>query len=80
MATKVKLKAEKDKIEKLQTYDSSLLIGIKYSINDESQNLSIFQPILNTFTMPAGLTDTIIGWKSQGLSNEKIKSPITASQ
>lgn len=71
MATKTKLKGEKDEIEKLQTHDSSLLIGKSYSINDESQNISTFQPILNTFTMPASFTDTIIQWGSQGLSNDK---------
>ena len=29
--------------------------------------------------MPARLTDTIVEWKSKGLSNEKIKPPITAN-
>ena len=30
--------------------------------------------------MPASFTDTIIQWGSQGLSNEKIKPPITPNQ
>ena len=29
--------------------------------------------------MPSGLTDTIIKWESKGLSNKKIRSPITAN-
>ena len=58
LATKVELKAEQDKIEKLQTNDSSLFIGQSYFVNDESQNFLIFQPIFKIFTMPAGLTDS----------------------
>ena len=67
---------EKDKIVKLKTHDSSLFTGQSYSINDGSQNLSIFLPIFNTLTMPAILADTIVEWKSRGLSNEKIRPPI----
>ena len=29
--------------------------------------------------MPAGCTDAIVEWESKGLSNEKIKSHITAN-
>ena len=39
----------------------------------------MFQPILNTFTIPAGLTDTVVEWESKDLSNKKIKSPTTAN-
>ena len=53
--------------------------GQIYFINDGSQNFLIVQPIYNTFTTPAGLKDTIVEWKSKGLSNEKIKTPITAN-
>ena len=31
------------------------------------------------FTMPAGITDTIIAWESKILSNEKANTSITAS-
>ena len=51
-ATKAELKAQQDKIEKLQTYDSCLFIGQSYFINDRLQNFLIFQPIFKTFTMP----------------------------
>ena len=77
LATKTELKAEQDKLEKLQTYDSILFIGQSYFINDGSQNASIFQPIYNTFTMPAGFTDIIVEWESKGLWNEKNNLPIT---
>ena len=45
LATKAELKSEEDKIEKLQTYDSSLLICQSYFGNDGSQNFLICQPI-----------------------------------
>ena len=44
--TKGELRAEKDKIVKLQT---SLFIGQSYFTNDESQNFLIFQPIFSNF-------------------------------
>ena len=45
LATKAELKAEQDKIVKLQTYDSSLFIGQSYFSNDGAQLYLIFQPI-----------------------------------
>ena len=42
------LKAEQDKIVKLQTYDLSLFIGRSYFINDEAQLYLIFQPLYYT--------------------------------
>ena len=60
---------------KLQTNVSSLFIGQKCFIDDESQNFSIFQPILNTFTMTSGLKKTTVAWQSRVLSNEKITPP-----
>ena len=60
LATKADLKAEQDKIVKLQTYDSSLYIGQSYFFNDGSQNFLLLQPILNTFTMHTVLAETIV--------------------
>ena len=60
LAAKAELKAEQDKIEKLQIYHSSLFTGQSYFINDESQNLLIFQSIFNTFTVPSGFTELIV--------------------
>ena len=46
LATKAQLKTDKDKIEKLQTYESSLFIGQSYFINDGSLNSLIFKFLL----------------------------------
>ena len=35
--------------------------------------------ILNTFTRSAGLTETIVAWKSRELPNENIRSPTALS-
>ena len=48
LATKAELKAERHKIIKLQTYDSSLFIGQSYFVNDGAQLFLILQPIYYT--------------------------------
>ena len=53
--TKVVLNTEQYRIEKLQTYDSSLSIGQTYIMNYRSQNGLIFQPICKTFKRAAVL-------------------------
>ena len=50
LAIKAELKAEQDKIEKLQTYDLSLFIDQSYFIINGSKSFLIFQSIFNTFT------------------------------
>ena len=67
MQQKNELNTEKDNIEKLSTYESSLFIGQSYFINDESQNFLIFQPILNSFKIPTDLAERIITGQSKGL-------------
>ena len=47
---KLAIKAEQDKIEKLQTYDLSLFIDQSYFIINGSKSFLIFQSIFNTFT------------------------------
>ena len=42
LATKAELKAQQNKIVKLQTYDSNLFIGQSYFFSDGLQNLLIF--------------------------------------
>ena len=54
------LKTEQDKIKQLKTYDSNLFICQSYFFNYVSQNFFIFQPILNTFKIKTGLTETIV--------------------
>ena len=76
-AIKGELKAEQDKIAKHRTYGLNLFIIQSYIFNDRVQNFLIFQPFLNTFTKPTGLTETIVVWKSRELSNEQIWSSTT---
>ena len=54
-------------------------IGRSEFSDDLSENVLIFQPIFNTFTMPAGTTDTVMESESKEMSNEKTKPPITAN-
>ena len=61
----------KKKIYKYTTQDNE--------VNERSQNFLIFQPIFKTFKVPAGLTKLMLECESKGLSNEKIKSPVTAN-
>ena len=60
-------------------YDSSLFVRQNYFINNGSQKFLIFQPIFKTFKTSDGLKDAIVEWESKGLSNEKIKTLITAN-
>ena len=39
----------------------------------------MFQSIFNTFTMPGGISETIVARKTTELPNEKIKPPTTAN-
>ena len=51
--------------------DSSLFIGQSYFNNDGSQHYLIFQPNYKTFTIFAGLPDTISEWESKGMPFSK---------
>ena len=64
--------------KKLQKFDSNLFIGQSYFSNDESQNLSLFQPIYKTFTTLSGLPNIIddwlvYGWIDVWMSNSRIR-------
>ena len=63
----------KEKIEKLQTYDSSLFIGQSYFGNDGFPRFFIFQSICKTFKIPVVLQtqSNNVYLKSKRLSNEK---------
>ena len=69
------LKEQQNKI-KITNILSSLFIGQSYFFNDGSQNFKIFQLILNTFTVPADLTEKNVAWQSKGSSNERIRPPL----
>ena len=72
LATKAELKAEQHKIVKLQMYELSLFIA-QYFFIDGSQNLLIFQSILNTFTIHGVLSEPAVAWEPKRLSNQKIQ-------
>ena len=64
--------------KKLQKFDSNLFICQSYFSNDESQNLSLFQPIYKTFTTLSGLPNIIddwlvYGWIDVWMSNSRIR-------
>ena len=73
LATKTELKAEKDKIANLEAFDSSYFRGKSNFENDGTQNYLVFQPIQRYFKK-IGNTGHISAWKSNGLSDERIKS------
>ena len=49
LAAKAELKAEQDKITKLQVFDSSYFPGKSYFEDDHTQNYSVFQLIYRYF-------------------------------
>ena len=73
--------ADKNKEKKkiLQAFDLSYFNGRRYFGDDGSWNYVTFKPISNTFTMTTGDTETIIAWKSKGLSGRSIKPRATSS-
>ena len=77
LATKAELKAEQDKIVKLQAFDSSYFHGKNKFEDDVNQNYSVFQPMCRCFKKISN-TDHISAWKSKGLSDESIKPPSTS--
>ena len=66
------LKEQQDKIKKLQTFYSSIVISQSYFGNDGSQNYLIFQSIYKTITKLFIQTQSL-EWESKRLSNKKIK-------
>ena len=73
LATQAELKAEQDKLVKLQTYDLSLSIGQSHFVNDEAQLYLILQPLYYTLKR-LGDTEKVVSWKSNGLSTEKVNT------
>ena len=75
LAAKAELKAEQDKLVKLQTYDLSLFIGQSYFNNSWAQLSLIHQPVY--YTLKVGDTEVAL-WKSKGLPTEKLITPTAA--
>ena len=77
LAAKAELKAEQDKITKLQVFDSSYFPGKSCFEDDHTQNYSVFQLIYRYFKTING-DDYISLWKFKGLSHESINPPSTS--
>ena len=65
----------REKIEKLQTFDLSYFVGKTYFDYDGSQNYLIFQPVFKYFQIFCDNVNTIFRWKSKGFSEESITAP-----
>ena len=71
MNEKIKtLKAQQDKIVKLQTHGFSLFIDQSYLNSDGAKLYVILQPLYYTVKR-LGDTEKVVSWKSKGLSNVK---------
>ena len=79
LATRAELKAEQDKIVKLQTHDLSYFLGKTCFDNDDIENMFLYQPTFNTLesTTDKGI-DYVIDWKSQVLFESKLL-PLTGA-
>ena len=56
----------------LRKYDSTIFCWSKLLWELWIANFLISPPIHNTFTFPAGLTDTVVEWQSQGCELKKV--------
>ena len=80
LATKAELKAEKNKIEKLEAFNISYFLGKSHFEEHGTKNYLVFQSLYRYFKkiISVGSGDDIYFWKSRGLSDESINSPITS--
>ena len=76
LAKKAELKAEQDKITKLQAFDSSYFRGKSHFENAGTRNYLAFSPIQRHFKKIDN-TGHISALKSNGLSDESIMSRAT---
>ena len=65
---------DKEKIEKLQTFDSTCLFGERHFEDDKAQILVGFQPIFKYVKILAN-SNAIKEWKIKGLLEESIIPP-----
>ena len=69
----------KNNWKKKKTFDSSCFRGKVYFENDGIQNYLVYQPIHRYFVGIKSNSDSLVEWKSKGLSNESIKVPRTGT-
>ena len=74
--TKAELRAEQDKIIKLQTYDLSPFIGQSYFANDGAELYLILQWLYYNFKR-LGNTEKVVSWKSKNFLIKKRDTPST---
>ena len=65
----------KNELKKLKTFNSSYFLGKSYFEDDGIQNYLIFQPKHRYFKIVSADNDTILSWRSKGLSSQSIKEP-----
>ena len=78
LAAKAALKAEQDKITKLQPFYSSYFCDKNHFEDDGTQSYLVLQPMYR-YCKKIEYGDHISSWKSKGLSDESIKLPSTSN-
>ena len=61
-----------NQLKKLETFNSIYFRGKSHFEDDGTQNYLVFQPIYKYFEITL-TTNSVLSWKSKGLSNETIK-------
>ena len=81
LVTKAELKAERDKITKLQAFDSSYFRSKSQFEENGSHNYLVFQPMSKYFKRIIGVGNGnyIYLWKSKSLSEEDIRFIIVSN-
>ena len=74
VSNKTKHLIVQSQLKKLETFDSVYFRGKSHFEDDGTQNYLVFQPIYKYFEITP-TTNTILSWKSTGLSDETIKPP-----
>ena len=67
-------------MKKLKTFDSIYFRGKSHFEDNGAQNYFIFRPINRYFKTDNANSDTILSWKSKGLSDQNIKAPSTLNK
>ena len=75
-ANKTKTESTENELKKLKTFDSSYFRGKSHFEENGTQNYLVFQPVNKYFKVIAS-ADYVSSWKSQGLTDETIKPPVT---
>ena len=77
-ANKTKNVSIENELKKLKTFDSSYFRSKSHFEEDGTQHYLVFQPINRYIKLIANNKLYISSWKSKGLSDETIKSPVAS--